>query len=145
MDRSVKSGEYPDEQVVDDLEDGDEAEAHGEAEEAAGVGHEADEGDLLVALDPRDDGVADVDVDEGQVPTGVHEQLLADLHGRLFSDVVKFQVCNQFFRVIHQVSGLCWFNLHFECLIGIWLKWFGSWARWWITKSKKPKPTSTTR
>ena len=76
MDRSVKSGEYPDEQVVDDLEDGDEAEAHGEAEESAGVGHEADEGDLLVALDPRDDGVADVDVDEGQVPPGVHEQLL---------------------------------------------------------------------
>ena len=79
MDRSVEAGEESDEQVVEDLEDGDEAEAHGEAEEAARVGHEADEGDLLVALDPRDHRVADVDVDEGQVPPGVHEQLLPDL------------------------------------------------------------------
>ena len=35
-----------------------------------------DEGYLLVALDPRDDRVADVDVDEREVPPGVHEELL---------------------------------------------------------------------
>ena len=39
--------------MVDDLEDGDEAESHAEAEEAAGVGHEGDHRDLLVAHYPR--------------------------------------------------------------------------------------------
>ena len=96
VDRPVEAGEEPDEQVVDDLEDGHQAEPHGQAQQAARVGHEADEGDLLVALDPRHHGVADVDVDEGQVPTGVHEQLLADLHGRLFSDVGSF-CCSNFY------------------------------------------------
>ena len=56
-------------------------ESHGESEQSAGVGDEADEGDLLVALDARHDGVADVHVDQRQVPTRVHEQLLADLAG----------------------------------------------------------------
>ena len=37
--------------MVDDLEGGDEAESHAEAEEAASVGNEADQGDLLVTLD----------------------------------------------------------------------------------------------
>ena len=71
VDRPVEAGEEPDEQVVDDLEDGHQAEPHGQAQQAARVGHEADEGDLLVALDPRHHGVADVDVDEGQVPPAV--------------------------------------------------------------------------
>ncbi len=43
--------------MVDDLEGGDETEAHAEAEEAACVGHEPDQWDLLVALDAGHHGI----------------------------------------------------------------------------------------
>ena len=35
-------------QIVEDLEDGDDGEAHAEAQDAAAVGHEPDDGDPLV-------------------------------------------------------------------------------------------------
>ncbi len=63
------------EHVVEDLEEADEAEAHAKAEKAARVGDECDDGDLLVAHDPRDNGVLDVDVDDGQVLLGVDEDV----------------------------------------------------------------------
>ena len=67
-----------DETVVDDLEGRHEGEAHAEAQEAAGVGHEPDERDLLVSFHPRDHGVLDVHVDQGHVALGVVEQVPAD-------------------------------------------------------------------
>ncbi len=43
--------------VVDDLECRDEAESHAEAQETAGVGHEPDQGDLLIPLDAGHHGI----------------------------------------------------------------------------------------
>ena len=54
-------------QIVEDLEDGDDGEAHAEAQDAAAVGHEPDDGDPLVPDDLGDDGRLDVDVHLGQV------------------------------------------------------------------------------
>ena len=61
-------------QRVEDLEDGDDGEAHAEAQDAAAVGHEPDDGDPLVPDDLGDDGRLDVDVHLGQVlaRVGVH-------------------------------------------------------------------------
>ena len=54
-----------------------EAESHAETEQASGVGHEPDDGDLLVPLDPGHNGVLDVHVDQGHVVLGVAENFLA--------------------------------------------------------------------
>ena len=48
VDRSVEAGEESDEQVVEHLEDGHQAEPHGQAEEAAGVGHETAKEERMV-------------------------------------------------------------------------------------------------
>ena len=62
-------------QRVEDLEDGDDGEAHAEAQDAAAVGHEPDDGYPLVPDDLGDDGCLDVDVHLGQVLARV------DVHG----------------------------------------------------------------
>ena len=49
--------ERDDERVVENLEDGDEAAAHGEAEDAADVGDEPDRRHLLVALHLLENGM----------------------------------------------------------------------------------------
>ena len=53
------------EAVVENLEDADEAEAHAEANQAAGVADEADGGHAHVFLDQRVVGVLDEDVQHG--------------------------------------------------------------------------------
>ncbi len=68
--------------VVDDLEDGDEAAAHGQAQDAAHVGDEPDDGHPLVALDLGHCWVLDVDVHQGQVLAGVPVQEGHQLLGR---------------------------------------------------------------
>lgn len=62
--------------MVKDLEKADKAEAHAKTEKATRVCDECDDGDLLVTHDPRDDGVLDVDVDDGQVLLGVNKDVL---------------------------------------------------------------------
>ena len=57
--------------VVEDLEQGDQAAAHAQAQDAADVGHEPDDGDLLVPLDERHGRVLDVDVGQQEVLAGV--------------------------------------------------------------------------
>ena len=52
---------------MEDLEDGDDGEAHAEAQDAAAVGHKPDDGNPLVSDDLGDDGRLDVDVYLGQV------------------------------------------------------------------------------
>ena len=48
-------------------------------------------------------------------------------------------------RGVPSAHGLCWVDLDFDCytvclilpgLRGIWLKWLGSWARWWNAQVK---------
>ena len=56
---------------MEDLEDGDDGEAHAEAQDAAAVGHEPDDGDPLVPDDLGDDRRLDVDVHLGKVLPGV--------------------------------------------------------------------------
>ena len=51
-------------------------EPHTKAKQASRVGHEGDDGDLLVPHDPGDHGVLDVHVDHGQVLLGVQEDVL---------------------------------------------------------------------
>ncbi len=57
--------------VVEDLEEGDQAAAHAQAQDPAHVGHEPDDGNLLVALDQRHRRVLDVDVGQQEVLPGV--------------------------------------------------------------------------
>ncbi len=60
--------------MVDHLKHSDQTAAHAQAQDAANVGHEPDDGDLLVALDQRHCRVLDVNVGQQQVLTGIPEQ-----------------------------------------------------------------------
>ena len=60
--------------MVQDLKDGDETAAHGEAEDSAHVGNEPDHGYALVTLDLGHGRIFDVDVDQSQVLAGIFVQ-----------------------------------------------------------------------
>ena len=64
--------------MVENFEGRDQTEPHAEPQETPSVGHKLDDGNLLVPLDPGNDRVLDVDVDEGQVLLGIAEDLCLD-------------------------------------------------------------------
>ena len=61
---------------MEDLEDGDERTTHSQSQDTAYVGNEPDEGDALISLDLSHCWIFDVDVDQGQVLTGVAVQCI---------------------------------------------------------------------
>ena len=66
---------------MSNFEEGDQAAAHAEAQDAANVGDEPDDWDFLVPLDESDSRVLDVDVGQKQVLPGIFVQQIHEPDG----------------------------------------------------------------
>ena len=102
--------------MVDYFESRNETETHAKPQQTPSVGHESDNGNLLIPLEPSHHGILDVDVDQGHVLFGIPENLCLDNvsdFGRVQFRMIDFRTpksvrtyeIRSFFR---QISRVIW-------------------------------------